>query len=472
LVLLLGACAGPGPEPFPVDNPGEIGGEEGEFGHEDVVGSEGNRTDDPEGGEAALSDPDVMGLEEKECDSSLPPIVAAHGYLAAGDTYGQHALRFEANGHCPDAFYVFDWNSLDTSIDHASDLDMRVDQALEEWESSQVILMGHSAGGGLGYVYLEDPERAAKVLSYVHIGSYTEEGPAGAEGEVPTLNLYSANDMAIEDQGDIPGATNIKLDSEDHYEVATSEASFEAIYTFIHEGVAPETLSPALDDEITVSGRVVTFGENNPVEGVLSVFPIAADTGARVAQAPIYSTDIPLDGAFESVALDGSLWHEFLIDDETEGSRPIHYYQPPMAYSHPLLYLRTLPPAGSGSIVGLLTSILPFNDEHALMVVFSSNRAMTAGEDSLTINGTEVLNQETAPAENTTIAIFFYDDNNNGESEESAIALFGGFPFISGVDFAFPAGAEHSIEVNLNGRTVVIPAWPSESAGASVVVFD
>jgi len=465
-LCVVGGCAGPGPDPFgSTETDTSLEGEEGsEF-------TESGEGEMPEGGNSSETEGDVESDDTPECNSSWLPIVAAHGYLASGDTYAQHTLRFLANGHCPGSIYVFDWNTLDQSVDHAAALDVFIDDVLVQWDVSQVHLMGHSAGGGLGYSYLSEPERAAKVAQYVHIASFVEKGPAGPEGEIPTLNLYSTHDLAIEDKGDIPGATNILLQEEDHYEVATSEASFEAIFTFLHEGESPDLLSPVEETEPSVSGKMLTFGENQPVEGTLSVFPVDGETGARISEESTLMASVSENGVFDNMEIDGDLGHEFLVE-EAGDIRPIHYYFPPMPYSNPFVYLRTLPPPGGGSVAGLLTSLLPFDDERALLVVFSSNRAMIAGEDSLLINGAEVLTAETAPEENTTIAMFFYDGNTNGESDKSAIGIFGGFPFISGVDFAFPSGDEHPIKIVLKGRTIVVPGWPSDTDGPSVVVFD
>jgi len=459
-------CAGPGPDPF--QHSEEDTTINGLDPNEFEIGEEGappNPSDPGEGGGENRID------QEPDCDESFLPVVAAHGFLAGGDTYAHHALRFYANGYCPGSVYAFDWNTLDQAIAHEELLDAFIDEVRAEWDVSQVHLMGHSAGGGLGYTYLSDPDRAAKVARYVHVGSFVEEGPAGSEGEVPTLNLYSANDLTIEDKGDIPGATNIMLEEEDHYEVATSEASFEAIYGFLNDGAIPDSLTPVETPDPIVSGKLVTFGENQPVEAALSVFSVDGETGARTTENAIFEGAVSEDGVFENIAIDGALGHEFLVEEGGD-VRPIHYYFPSMPYSNPLLYLRTLPPPGGGSIAGLLTSLLPFDDEFAVLVVFSSNRAMIEGQDSLMINGVEVLTPETASEENTTIAMFFYDGNGNGESDNTAIGVFGGFPFISGVDLAFPSGDENPIEVVLNGRKLVIPAWPSDTDGPSVLVFD
>ena len=91
------------------------------------------------------------------------PIVLAHGFLGAGDTWSPHRRRFTANGFCGDRIHPFDWNSLDRNADHVSALSTFIDGIRARHQVQQVDLVGHSAGGGLGYEYLEDESRAESV---------------------------------------------------------------------------------------------------------------------------------------------------------------------------------------------------------------------------------------------------------------------------------------------------------------------
>ena len=84
----------------------------------------------------------------------------------------------------------------------------------------------------------------------------------------------------------------------------------------------------------------------------------------------------------------------------------------------------------------------------------------------------EVSTEEIAPPEKTLIAGFYYDANRNEETDATSIAAFGSFPFLAGLDMFVPADTEASIEVVYNGRTVRARNWPSETEGASVIVFD
>jgi triacylglycerol lipase len=190
---------------------------------------------------------------EEGCTNAHVPIVMVHGFLASGDTYTNHLMRFTANGYCRDRIFVYDWNSLGGGSSPAR-LDTFVDEVLRVTGATQIDLMGHSAGGGIGYSYLEDATRAAKVRRYVHIGSGDEDAPAGPTANVPTLNLYSANDRVVTGNDGIDGAENVDLVDDDHYEVATSADSFTAIWEFLTDS-APTTTDIAPQTEpIVIAG--------------------------------------------------------------------------------------------------------------------------------------------------------------------------------------------------------------------------
>src|SRR5262245_35591583 len=104
------------------------------------------------------------------CKDSLPPVVMMHGFLASGDTYAKHVMRFTSNGYCGDRLFAYDWNTLAGTND-VNRLDAFIDDVLQQTGATQVDLMGHSAGGGLGYEYLNDAAHAAKVAHYVHLAS-------------------------------------------------------------------------------------------------------------------------------------------------------------------------------------------------------------------------------------------------------------------------------------------------------------
>ena len=146
----------------------------------------------------SAADEDISSLSspEVQCDTCFYPVVMVHGFLASGDTWTKFHQRFTSNGYKPGQLYAFDWNSLNQGANHVAVLDAFIDNILTKTGAPKVRLIGHSAGGGLGYNYLSDAARAAKVDGYVHIGSSVQSGPAGPGGSVATLNLWSPDDNA------------------------------------------------------------------------------------------------------------------------------------------------------------------------------------------------------------------------------------------------------------------------------------
>jgi len=428
------------------------------------------------GGGSAETDAAAPSLDAapRGCDDTQAPIVMAHGLLASGDTYSAHVRRFAANGECPDRFHAFDWNTLNRAHDHAGDLDAFVDAVRAQHGAEQVDLVGHSAGGGLGYTYLANAARAAKVRRYIHVGSAPMMAPAGPEGgaTVPTLNLWSRADLIVAGE-DIPGATNVALESEDHYAVATSPASFEAMFRFLRADTAPGTTDPigtsGADGRVEISGRVVVLGENTPdVGSTVEVFALDLTSGARQDDTPEAAFSIAEDGAFGPFEAETQTRYEFLITSPRTGARPVRYFHRPFASDDRLIYLRTLPTAG---LPAALLGQIPFDDAHSVVVVYLARGALLAGRDTLELDGENVATEAVAAADDTTIALFVYDEGKDRMNAGST-AAFEAFPFLAGLDRFIEADPARTLTLRFNGVALDIPRRPSGADGASIVVFD
>lgn len=424
---------------------------------------------------AADSGQDALG-QEPPCDPSERPVVFVHGFMGSGDTWTNHAQRLSSNGYCDEHIVAFDWNTLDQAEDattaRVAELDLQIDAVLELTGAAQVDLVGHSAGGGLSYSYLTDSERAAKVAHYVHVGSFLNESPAGPEGAVPMLNLWSSADLVIEEKGDIPGAENVDLVTDDHYAVATSEAAFIALYTFLHDGMAPAVTTPTPQARVTVSGRAVTFAENQLFDGVIRLDALDPATG-------LISPDgfdgqqvltIGEDGSWGPVEVPSGFALQLTADGNDPAMRDVTYVVAPPERTNPLMYVRAFPSAAS--LVGLLIDAIPTSADQAIVIFFCRDRAMVAGEDSLTLNGMELLTEDIAPVEQSTIAIFGYDANEDGQSSLESSPLFQSFPFLAGVDVSVSAGSGEVIEVVFNGKSYRASARVSETEGPLVFVLE
>lgn len=320
-----------------------------------------------------------------QCDTCLYPVVMVHGFLASGDTWASFHQLFTSNGYKPNLLFAFDWNSLAQGANNTLALDAFINQVLAKTKATKVRLMGHSAGGGLGYTYLSDAARAAKVDGYVHVASSVQSGPAGPGGSVPTLNLWSSGDK-IAQGGDIPGATNRALLDKDHYQVATSPEAFDAIFRFFHNK-APQTLQPTPESIVCIGGRVLTFGENKPmVKAKVELYPTNATTGQRLNAQPFETWISDSLGYWGPTNVPAETTFELVVTTATPSDRVIHYFREGFSHLNSLVYLRTLPPAGS--LAGILLAGLPKSAGQTVMNVFSSSQAAVAGRDSLMVNGT------------------------------------------------------------------------------------
>lgn len=405
---------------------------------------------------------------EASCDATVLPIVMAHGFLASGDTYATQFQRFTSNNYCADRLFAFDWNTLEQ--DGSEDvLDAFIDDVLAKTGATQVNLVGHSAGSGLGYGYLADADRAAKVAHYVEVGSGANTQAAGPNGEIPMLNIWSEDDLIVAG-GDVSGADNIKLSGVDHYEVATSATTFEAMYEFFNDQL-PTTTSIVPEEEILVAGRAVTLGENTPITGAtVNIYALGAATGTRRNSEPDATLITDVEGYWSGFTAEPDTYYEFHLVGSGPTDRAIHYYREPFERSNPLVYLRGFPPASS--LAGILLSNVPQDDNQSALAVFTANQAVLSGRDELSVDEFDLATPEYAAPEKTNIAFFLYDDGNS-QTDGNTHAVFNLLPaFLIGIDYYIPTIEPASIEVKFNGKVMRVPNLKSEIDGTMVVVFD
>ena len=404
-------------------------------------------------------------------NESATPIIMAHGFLASGDTYANQKMRFEANGYCTDCIFAYDWNSISQAGDRVGDLDAFINEVLQKTGATEVNLVGHSAGGGLGYDYLEDANRASKVKSFAYVGSRPDRNDqAGPNGEVPTLNLWSSDDQTVTG-GNIPNAENVMLTGADHYQVATNEEAFIEMYKFFNDGKMPETTSFENGGSTAkISGKVLTLGENKSISNAdIRIFELD-EMGNKTSSSPNHTVKSNSKGLWGPVNLSKSKNHVFEVNTNIPGDRKLFYYREAFKADNSLVYLRTFPPANT--LPGLLLSNIPENDEQAVVIVFTANQAVVAGRDNLIVDNTTLSIPEFASAEQTSIAFFLYDGNNNQETDLESVGLFEQAPFLAGVDMFFQTETPNQIECSFNQRSIFVKNRKSESEGISIVVFD
>jgi len=408
---------------------------------------------------------DIISSPEK--NPEFLPVVMIHGALASGDTYAKPAMLFGSNGYDSKLLYVFDWNSLGGGNAAAIPvLDAFIDNIIATTGSPKIYLIGHSAGGGLGYSYCSTATRASKISKYIHLASNTQAKPAGPSGEIPTLNIYSKSDKVVIG-ADIIGAENVVFEDLDHYQVATSEKSFEKIFYFLLGVVANPVITKQSAPEI--SGRIVTLGENKPVQNVfVKIFQVDALKGDRLGEAVAnFSPDS--EGYFSKLKLSPESHHEFEVTSSDADFRTLHYYREPFVRENKFVYLRTFPPATS--LAGILLSNLPKDDDQAVVAFFSANQAVITGRDSLKVNNTVLSTPALCSPTNSTIAMFLYDGGDK-MSSGNPHAAFGFFPFLKGADIYIGTPCSETVTIRFNGKVRGVKNFKSRSEGVVIAVFD
>jgi pimeloyl-ACP methyl ester carboxylesterase len=396
--------------------------------------------------------------------SGKTPIIFVHGFLASGDTYEKQSKRFASNGYTLADLYAFDWNSLGGTTTQ-QDLDRLVNEVLAKTGKTQVDLVGHSAGTGIVQTYLN--AHKSKVKHLVLLAGF----PPTRQDSTPILNIYSTFDFIATGGRDVTGGTNVKQTDKDHYEVATSAASFEAMYKFFNDGMAPANLEPTAESDIILSGKSGSFGENKFLANtVVDIYKVDPTTGFRISFYPDRTFKTNANGFWGPFRAAANTYYEFVVYDNITGSRKVHYYREPFTRSDKMVYLRTFPTGVS--IAGLFLAALPKDDNQSVTAFFGASQAAVANRDELIIDGNILTTNTFCSKENTTIALFTYDDNKNKVTNMTTIAAFNAFPFLKGADIYYPTTSKQTITMSFNGRTLHATNWKSNSEGVNVMAFE
>ncbi len=399
-------------------------------------------------------------MSSAQCDATKRPIVFIHGFLASGDTYAGQIQRFINAGYCADQLFVFDWNSVSGNGKKTDSLlSTFIDYVLSHTGAKQIDLVGHSAGGGLGRGYLIDSVNANKVAHYIHLGSRKWFYEFRWFKNNRCLNIYSAGDKVIGTiGGDVEGAINLDLKDKDHYEVATSEETFVAMYKFINEASLPAKTN-IKSTAIKISGRAVLLGDNEPViNGLINVYKLHPKSGQRLSATPVASLSVNTKGYWGAFIASKKTYYEFELTTDEKNQRTISYFFEPFTQSNRYVYLRGFP---QGNMIGMMLGSLPAKDDQSAIVVYSANKAMIAGRDNVTVNGTPISSLVLTPASKTIISSFIFDDGDD-KTSGSGLKQFSAAPFIGGVDISLPVHNKKGNTIYYNGRKLVLPAAPSK----------
>ena len=361
------------------------------------------------------------------------PMIFVHGGAGSGAQFESQAMRFESNGYPVDYIAVLEYDStfsINTVADVWAKLDQTVATLLEKTGADQVDILGHSLGTTVMHGYLAFPDRAAKVAHYVNIDGRTALAPPGG---VPTLAIWAGRGTPGRE---IVGATNVTIPNQTHVQSATSAESFVKMYKFF-TGDEPNTMDivPEFPFFIKLAGRAVIFPQNTGVQdATLEVWAVRRDTGERIGRRPAAVLPVSPDGSWGPVKAIAGLHYEFVI--VREGIFAHHFYYEPFLRSDYLIRLNTGEP---GVGVGAQME----NSDHTTNLVITRYKELWgdqgAENDSLEINGVNVINAATSPITKRVIAIFAYDVGLDGVSDVTIpIPFFFAQPFLTGVDLFIP----------------------------------
>lgn len=398
----------------------------------------------------------AIGLFAQKSNCQQRPIILIHGFLGAGDNYAPLAAQLAAAGQCTGSLIPYDWNTLSRNPQEVKRLDSVVQAALAQSGHTQVLMIGHSAGGSLAYQYLADSLRSQRVAGYVHIGSRAMAAPAGPGGSVPTLNVYSLADRTVPGK-DIPGASNVKLHTPDHFGLVTCDSTAAAVLQFAGLQPAKKPATTATSIQL----QVLQMGENKPEAGATLTYQLLQANGS-----PAGSPRTAVTGADgkATLQLPAPLQQPLWVQCQPVSGRAVAYYFAQVPAGPMPLYLRTLPATG---MVNLLLGGIPKNEQPA-WVLFNPQQAFAPGAVPLQI-GTDTLNTPAiTPAAKTVVALFLYDSNADGQSSRQPIGLFGQAPFMNGIDYALPATGSTTLQ--WQGRPWQIPAVASKDFVTVIVL--
>lgn len=385
----------------------------------------------------------------------LNPMIFVHGYSGSASQFQTQAMRFASNGYPASYIRAFEYDSTmvnNTSAEIQEGLDALIAELKEETGAEQVDLLGHSMGTYVCQGYLNSsPERAVNVAHYVNLDGRSASSPPGG---VPTLAIWGRA-RTDPDTRQIVGATNVYFHDHTHTDVVTWYESFIDMYLFF-TGKEPFTtdIVPEPPGKVRLAGRVHYNRINLGVPGAtLQIWKINGDSGARIGKKPVAVYEIGEDGNWGPFKAKGGTYYEYCL--LREGFKTQHLYKEPAYRSDYLIRIGVSE-----------TSLMDMSDDQCNLVI-SRNKEfwgdMNINNDTLLINGVNIINEHTAPSiQYLIIAMLVYDLDTDGDSDITQLISYP-YPFVYGVDLFIPAADPPD-------ETISIVLYPRGGGGLSQVI--
>ncbi len=427
---------------------------------------------------SSFTHPSYSASAKAEIDDSVRPIVFVHGMSGSGAQFQSQAMRFTSNGYPAHYIAAHEYNSTEAIGGGGRDgrydrLDQLIDQLLNETGADQIDLIGHSLGTAEMIGYLESsPERAEKVAHYVNVDGRTSEHLPGG---VPTLALWA--EIGGAEGREIVGAKNVIIPGQAHTEVTTSKESFVEMYRFFNDKEPATNEILAETGQITLAGKASLFPQNvTPGQATVEIYEINRKTGQRLKDSSDATYPIGENGDWGPFEAKSGSSYEFVL--VREGAANHHFYFEPFIRSDNMIRLLTSPPTGG------MSDLMDVSDEHSSLVIQRNMEFFGEGahQDSLKINGENIVNEHNAPISKRLISYFVFDEDADQESNLTVpVASIDALPFLTGVDLFIPASRppEGTISLELLSRAsdgikqvINLPNWASEKDRVSILFND
>lgn len=419
--------------------------------------------------------------------TGIRPVIYFHGGFGSASQFQTQAQRFASNGYPENHLAVFEYNTAEAVPDKDAmnaRIDDFIDRLLDKTGADQVDIMGKTWPGaypdgipGLTMEYMtSSPERAAKIAH----AYYADTALSGYTAIVPTMAVW-ADTPAWDTSSAIIGATNITLPLHSHVQTCTSAESFLHAYRFFNEKdpatteILPESNSHG---RITLAGRSILMQSNLGVsDATVEIYEVNGDTGIRIHRRPeaIYALGEDKNGEWGPFSARAGQHYEFVIVRDGQNH---HFYYEPFIRSDYFIRLIT------AEIGGLFNLLMDQRDEQTNLNILRDKEFwgdQGVNNDLLLINGINIINNNTCPADKRANAIFIYDFLADNQSNiNGQILFFWIIPFMSGIDLFMPAADPPDKTINLElmprgsdgGKQVLnVPNWPS-STGMITVHFN
>lgn len=432
---------------------------------------------------------------------TIRPIVFVHGRLGAADSWTSMIQRFRFIGnnyprnymHPIDftEYYGASFSSYDI-IKMAKQLQSFVNAVIQQTGWSRVDIVAHDIGVQAVQYYLTKLDGVNKIAHFVASGGIIDNSLTLNGSLTPTpvkyMTIYSNGNDATQNgdatKGSLTGANNQQLGGLDHQEIINHILVFKTIYSFF-TGKQPLKLEWSLTTNNTISGKVVNFIDNTPIQGAqVTLHNINSLTGLRqYGGYPAGTTDV--DGNWGPITIQHTQFLEMYVT--ADGYHDMHLYRQQFRDSTFTERIRMIPKSGGigSSLLQSFASTITVGPNHSVVILYSPQHAIYFDQDSAKISNVIITNVQTAPPVNSssqgsnTMWIVCFDDKadqttTTGPLSNPLLNTYG----INSFDLYIQAvTAGQSVNTTFDSQQLNLANWRSAgtlpgNSGIGVVQYD